>query len=99
MKKNHLKNGRMVMLSWLMLMFCSMSGFAQVLNGKVTDTQDDPLPGVTVMLKGSSTVGTITDINGMYTLKVNNLKSDVIVVSFIGMETQEIAVMVGQQLI
>lgn len=82
----------MVMLSWLMLMFCSMSGFAQVLNGKVTDTQDDPLPGVTVMLKGSSTVGTITDINGMYTLKVNNLKSDVIVVSFIGMETQEIAV-------
>ncbi len=92
MKKNHLKSSKLVMLSFLMLLLCSMSGFAQVLKGKVTDKTNDPLPGVTIMLKGTTDVGTITDINGEYTLNIDDLNTAVIVVSFIGMETQEIAV-------
>lgn len=59
-------------------------------SGKVTDPNGDPLPGVTVMLKGTSN-GVITDANGQYNL--NNLPSDAVLqFSFIGMKAQEIVV-------
>ncbi len=80
------------MLSFIVMFFCSISGFAQVIKGKVTDAQKQPLPGVTIMLKGTTSVGTITDFDGNYNLKINDLATDVIIASFIGMETQEIAV-------
>jgi len=55
--------------------------------GKVTDISGAPLPGVTVVVKSSST-GTITDSEGNYSL--DNLFPDaVIVFSFVGMKTQE----------
>lgn len=59
--------------------------------GTVTSTDDGlPLPGVTVVIKGTTT-GTITDIDGKYLLK--NVPPDTtIVFSFIGMETEEIPV-------
>jgi TonB-linked SusC/RagA family outer membrane protein len=62
-----------------------------VVKGKVT-TPDDPmgLPGVNVFVKGT-TIGTITDINGEYTLQVDN-KYDVLVYSFIGFNNQEIPI-------
>ena len=87
-----MKSSKMFMLAIMMLLLCSMSGFAQQLTGKVTDSGNDPLPGVTIMLKGSTGVGTITDIDGNYSLELNDLQNDVIIASFIGMETQEIAV-------
>ncbi len=44
---------------------------AQMVTGIVIGTDDDgALPGVTVRLKGSSSVGTITDLDGKYTLEV-----------------------------
>lgn len=55
--------------------------------GKISDTGGDPLPGATVQIKGS-TKGVIADVDGNFEfdgLKVN----DVLVVSFIGMETKE----------
>lgn len=60
------------------------------LTGRVTDPQGDPMPGVTISLKGT-TSGTITDMNGIYTL--HEVPDDALLVfSFIGMQTQEIAV-------
>lgn len=56
--------------------------------GKISDTGGDPLPGATVQIKGS-TKGVIADVDGNFEfdgLKVN----DILVVSFIGMEPQEI---------
>lgn len=59
------------------------------IQGKVTDEQGKPLPGVTVTAKGSTT-GTITDIDGRYTL--NSYPANAILqFSFIGMKTQEAA--------
>jgi TonB-linked SusC/RagA family outer membrane protein len=59
-------------------------------NGHVTDIQGGPLPGVTIMIKGT-TNGTITDVDGHYTL--NDVPGDAtLVFSFIGMEPQEIPV-------
>ncbi|MBS2098294.1 SusC/RagA family TonB-linked outer membrane protein [Carboxylicivirga linearis] len=68
-----------------------IASYAQVnVTGKVTDTQGSPIPGVTVSEKGTSN-GIITDIDGNYSLSVNNSES-IIAFSFIGMDTQEIVV-------
>ena len=57
--------------------------------GKVTDANGNPMPGVTVMVKGTST-GTVTDADGKFELA--NIKPGVytLVASFIGFETQKV---------
>jgi len=68
-----------------------MSYKVQTVSGKVTDAQTgDPLPGVNVLLKGSQK-GTISDLNGEYTISFQQ-KNAVLVFSFIGMRTEEVAV-------
>ena len=58
------------------------------ISGKVTDSSGAPLPGVTVMVKGTTT-GTITDFDGKYTLP--NVPGDAtLVFSFVGMRKQEV---------
>lgn len=60
---------------------------------KVVDSSGAPLPGVTVIVKGT-TKGGITDLSGVFT--IDGVSSDdVLVFSFIGMQTQE--VLVGDQ--
>jgi TonB-linked SusC/RagA family outer membrane protein len=58
--------------------------------GKISDKNGAPLPGVTVVIKGTTT-GTITDTNGNYIL-ANIPPNATLVFSFVGMRTQEIAV-------
>ncbi len=60
------------------------------ISGSVTDTNGEPIPGVTVLEKGT-TNGTITDFNGNYSLSGIN-PSTTLVYSFIGMQSQEIVV-------
>jgi TonB-linked SusC/RagA family outer membrane protein len=63
----------------------------RTIKGKVTDKEKgDGLPGVNVVVKGTST-GTTTDGNGNYTLDVAN-EGAVLVFSFVGYVSQEIAV-------
>ncbi len=60
------------------------------INGKVTDTRGEPLPGVSVLVKGTTT-GTITDVDGNYSL--SNVPNDAILVfSFVGMKARETAI-------
>lgn len=59
------------------------------IRGQVVDDRKQPLPGVTVVVKGTS-VGTATDTAGYFTLTMPEMKDLVLVFSFIGMETQEI---------
>ncbi len=58
-------------------------------SGKVTDKNGEPLPGVAVMIKGT-TQGTITNADGEYSLNANMSEDDMLVFSFVGMKTQEI---------
>ncbi|HAZ04551.1 MAG: SusC/RagA family TonB-linked outer membrane protein [Bacteroidetes bacterium GWF2_42_66] len=59
----------------------------KTVSGKVTDTSGQPLPGVTVVVKGT-TNGTITDFDGKYTLA--SVPGDAtLVFSFVGMRSQE----------
>ena len=59
-------------------------------NGTVRDAQQEPLPGVNVLVKGT-TIGTTTDIDGNYFINVPD-KNAVLVFSYIGFESQEIKV-------
>lgn len=62
----------------------------KTITGKITDSSGAPLPGVTVVIKGT-TQGTITDMDGNYSIA--NVPGDAaLVFSFVGMKTQEISV-------
>ncbi|MCC9137869.1 SusC/RagA family TonB-linked outer membrane protein [Pontibacter silvestris] len=72
----------------VILAFCSQIAWAQqLIKGKVTDEKQQPLPGVTVLLKGTST-GTATDVDGNYSLQVPG-SDGTLVFSFIGYTTKE----------
>ena len=59
--------------------------------GKVLDVNDEPLIGATVALKGNTAVGTVADFDGNFVLEVPD-RNSVLVVSYLGMTTQEIDV-------
>lgn len=66
-----------------------------LIRGKVVDVFDNrPLPGVNVYVKGLAQSGTVTDLDGNYSLMVKS-KEDAVVFSFIGYLTEE--VIVGNQ--
>ena len=58
--------------------------------GTVTDENGSPLPGVSVVVKGT-TLGTLTDVAGKFVL-ANTDQNAILVFSFIGMATQEVSV-------
>ncbi len=70
----------------------SVSVFAQTQNitGVITDSSGEPLPGVTVVVKGT-TSGTVSNIDGKYQISKVSSK-DVLVFSFVGMVAQEITI-------
>lgn len=72
------------------MLVASVPAFAQTVTGTVTSATDNaPLPGVSVIIKGTAT-GTTTDVNGAYTLSVGNEENPILAFSFIGFVTQEI---------
>lgn len=62
-----------------------------VIKGKVTDKSGHPMPGVTVMLKGT-TFGAATDVDGKYEMTIQKKYATILVFSFVGMKTQEVAI-------
>ena len=73
----------------VLMSFCVIAAFAQsgTVKGTVTDDTGEPVIGANVVEKGS-TNGTITDIDGNYTLQVTNMNG-VLQFSFIGYNTTE----------
>jgi len=68
----------------------NMSAQQGTVSGTVKNTDGEPVPGVTVVIKGTST-GIITDFDGKFMLR--NIPSDAtLVFSFVGMKAQEISV-------
>ena len=59
--------------------------------GVVKDENGDPIPGASVMLKGTKT-GTITDIDGHFSLAYSPDKKAELLVSFVGMGTQTVSI-------
>ena len=77
----------------LMLSFTLATVYAQNIQVKgtvVSAVDNEPLPGVNVVVKGDATTGAITDLDGNFTLSVP--KGAILEVSFIGFKTQEVPV-------
>lgn len=75
----------------ILCLFLGFTTFAQKrVGGLVLEEQGYPIPGVTVLEKGT-TNGVITDMDGKFSLEVAG-ESSVLVLSFVGMQTQEVAV-------
>jgi TonB-linked SusC/RagA family outer membrane protein len=88
----YLINWRKPALFIAMLCFCC-AAFAQgsfKVSGTVYDGQSQPLPGVTVKVKGES-AGTLTDVNGRYTVSASNGNAT-LVFTYIGFKAQEVAI-------
>lgn len=60
------------------------------IKGSVKDKDGEPLPGVSVIVKGS-TIGTITDADGNFSFDIE-IDSEILSFSFVGMKTKEVAI-------
>lgn len=56
-----------------------------ILKGKILDENKSPLPGANVYFEGT-TIGTITDVNGYFELKLVSDINSILVISYIGYE-------------
>ena len=92
--KNVKQEFRKISYLVLLLLFSCLGAYAQngmTVSGTVVDSHGEAIIGASVALKGSKTVGTITDLDGNFKLTVPNDKAT-LVVSFIGMTPQEVKV-------
>lgn len=80
---------RKVLLLSAFLMMCTFA-FAQqgTVTGKVIDDLGEPVIGANVIVKGTTT-GVVTDVDGNFSLNVNDIKKNVLVISFVGYNTVE----------
>ena len=61
------------------------------ITGKVVDEKGNPLPGVTVIIKGTS-LGTVTSVEGEFTITLPVADGQALLFSFVGMETMEVKI-------
>lgn len=73
-----------------MLGSASLAAQDRVVRGKVTDSNNEGIPGATVLLKGTTT-GTVTDVDGNFSIAVSGTDA-MLVISSTGYEKQEVAV-------
>lgn len=85
MKKNKLLQVAMVMLPLLLMSFWTFGQVVKV-HGGVTDEGGEPLPGVNVVVKGT-TQGSITDVNGKFQIDADSKST--LVFSFIGYNSRD----------
>jgi len=86
---------KIYLLFSIMLLFSAvLKAQNRTVTGTVTDEKGGTLPGVSVQVKGSS-AGTVTDVNGKYSIKVTNLQNVVIGVKYVGYNYQEKTLKVG----
>lgn len=89
-----LKNKRLIVTVLLFFSLALTASIAQAqfsVTGKVVSSEDQsPIPGVNILIKGT-TNGTITDVNGVYTINLQT-QNEVLVFSFVGFKIQEVSV-------
>lgn len=89
-KKIPLNLFRGSILIFLWFFIHSMNAQDRAITGTVSDSNGEPLIGVTIQVKGS-TIGTVTDYDGNYTL-FNVPENATLIVSYVGMQSQTVEV-------
>jgi len=79
------------MLLFLVCLLSAYTAHGQTVTGTITDEAGDLLPGVAVVIRGT-TAGVITDLDGNYTIDVDDPQGTILEYSYVGMERQEISV-------
>jgi tonB-linked outer membrane protein, susC/ragA family len=90
MMSKRMKNMRVLLLMILAVFSLSVSAQTITATGNVKDATGDPIIGASIVEKGNTSNGTITNLNGDFSLKVP--ANATLIVSYIGMKTQEIAI-------
>lgn len=80
-----------LLLAFLFTMGMFVVHAQTTVNGTVLDAEGKPVPGANVRVKGFNDIGTISDLNGSYSLSVPD-GATTLVFSFVGMKTQEIEI-------
>ena len=87
-----MKNLLLCLLFVCGLFFAPLQLFAQIqgraITGSVVNKNGEPLIGVSISLKGS-TIGTVTDLGGKFSLGIEKIKNPVVVISYVGYLNQE----------
>ena len=82
---------RLILFLTSILVLASTAFAQSTVRGSVKDENGEPLAGVSVLVKGTQ-VGTVSDIDGTFTLRGVPANAQTLVISFIGMETLEVPV-------
>jgi len=61
------------------------------ISGKIVDKNNQPLPGASILIKGSQK-GTFSDFDGLFKITLEN-KTDLLIISYTGYETKEVSVL------
>jgi len=85
-----------LLFSVSLLLAFTLKAQNRTVTGTVLDKSDNtPVIGATIQVKGS-TIGTQTDVNGKFSIKVTNLQNVVIGVKYVGYDYQEVTLTPGQ---
>lgn len=98
MKQKRLKTKSKLLLLMAFLLIVPVGVFAQniTVKGTVLDSTGETIIGATVVEKGNTSNGVTTDLDGNFTIKVGKGKK--LVISYVGMETQEVDAVAGKDL-
>ena len=81
-----------------LISFFSYSSYGQnEIFGNVKDKNNSPIPGVNIIVKGTSSIGTTTDFDGKFKLETAQ-KIETLIVSYIGYKTKEVPVQYGKSI-
>jgi TonB-linked SusC/RagA family outer membrane protein len=90
---NYAVRGILILLVCFSAFAGTAANIAVEVRGKVTDESGTGLPGVTVVIKGNSSIGTVTDAGGTYRLNIpDGEENGALIFSFIGYKTVEIPI-------
>ena len=83
-----MKKAKVALVSMLMLAGSGVYAQTDGIGGTVTDNTGEPIIGASVKVKGTSNIGTVTDIDGNF--KLNVKPGETLIISYIGCKDQEV---------
>ncbi|MGC9341484.1 MAG: TonB-dependent receptor domain-containing protein [Bacteroidales bacterium] len=80
---------RISLLTFLLILTCFSTFSQATLRGKISDENGESVVGAAIFLKSTPTVGTISDLDGNYSLKVPSDSEITVVISYVSYQTTE----------